>query len=486
MQNQVVAAIKTASRYPDRVPYSPDQYFPELPFDDVAPDKSNHVYTAVRNLLYRLGLDKRNYGKQSWNPLGEIIHPGNSILIKPNMVKEAHLDKAEDFEYIITHGSVLRAICDYVLIALKGKGIIVFADSPETDADFDLICSRNGLSELVKFYKNNVNNISFHLLDLRKEKWFKNDGVIIKKEPLEGDPRGYVKIPLNEQSEFIDHNFNGDYYGATYDRKETQRHHHKNVHEYLISSTVLDSDVIINVPKLKTHKKAGLTGCLKNLVGINGDKNWLPHHTEGHPNNGGDQFATDRLKSTLEYRLGSRIKSVTARFNKLSHLVKRFKPIGRKVFGSTEEVVRSGNWYGNDTVWRMIVDLNKILYFYDSKGRKRSSKRRMFCLVDAIIAGDKMGPLHPEPNHLGFLMGGRDPAIVDRLCARLVSFDYRRIPSIKQSFHVKNLPFTQKESDEIHVVSNVSEYNGEIRSFIPNPAERFNPHFGWKGHIEID
>ena len=58
-------------------------------------------------------------------------------------------------------------------------------------------------------------------------------------------------------------------------------------HEYLISRSAMDADVFINLPKLKTHKKVGVTLSLKNLVGINGDKNYLPHFCIGTPAEGG-------------------------------------------------------------------------------------------------------------------------------------------------------------------------------------------------------
>lgn len=51
------------------------------------------------------------------------------------------------------------------------------------------------------------------------------------------------------------------------------------------------ADVFINLPKMKVHKKTGVTLSLKNLVGINADKNWLPHYSGGSPRNGGDQFS---------------------------------------------------------------------------------------------------------------------------------------------------------------------------------------------------
>ena len=34
----------------------------------------------------------------------------------------------------------------------------------------------------------------------------------------------------------------------------------------------IEANVVINVPKLKSHKKACVTGALRDLVGINGNK----------------------------------------------------------------------------------------------------------------------------------------------------------------------------------------------------------------------
>lgn len=486
MLNNKIAVIKTDPIYPRSVAFSPGESFPEYPFEWHDTNESNNVYSAVRKLLHRLDLDKVNFGKPCWNPLGMLVNEGDTVVIKPNMVKESHLDKPSDFEYIITHGSILRAICDYVIIALRGRGRIIFADSPETDADFSLICERNGLYSILGFYKKHVRDIDIEIMDLRKEHWIKKDGVIISKNKLSGDPSGYTCVSLNGASEFVDHSLNGDYYGATYDRHETQHHHHNGIHEYLLSSTVLDCDVIINVPKLKTHKKAGLTCCLKNLVGLNGNKNWLPHHTEGNPQTGGDQFPSSNLKSVTEHRLGAIIKTVVHRYHLLTYMAWLLKPFGRMVFGSTEKIVRSGNWYGNDTVWRMIVDLNKCLFHFNSRGRMNISKRKVFCIVDAIIAGDNMGPMHADPKPIGLLIGGFDPVSVDRACARIVGFDYRKIPSIKQSYMVREMSFTCNESDKIRIVSNAQKLNGDLESIVPDLEMRFAPHFGWKGHIEID
>jgi len=481
--SNTVAVIKIDTSYPQETPYHPSIRYPEYQFEEIS-NKENQVYNGVRDGLIRLGLDKNNFGNISWNPLGEIIRPGDTILIKPNMVKESHLDKPDDYEYVITHGSTIRAICDYAIISLSGKGKIIFADSPETDANFDLICERNGLMQIISYYKEKFSGIEFKLIDLRTEQWIKKDGVIIKRWKLNGDPEGYTIIPLNEDSEFIDHVSNKDYYGATFDKSETQEHHHGNVHEYLISSSVLSSDVIINIPKLKTHKKSGITCCLKNLVGIIGDKNWLPHHTEGTPKRGGDQFADNSLTSSIEHSLLRKIKLFSKEYKLVNQLFGRYKKYGRVIFGSTEKVVRSGNWYGNDTVWRMILDLNKTAFFFDKTGNLQAKKRKIVCLVDAVLAGENIGPLNPDCKKAGLLFLGFDPAAIDRVCAEIMGFDFQKIPSIRQAFLIKRLPFVNSTFNDIYIVSNIDTFSGKIDSFQFDPRLHFEPHFGWKGHIE--
>ena len=77
-------------------------------------------------------------------------------------------------------------------------------------------------------------------------------------------------------------------------------HQHAGRHEYAISRSPLEADVFISIPKLKTHKKCGITVNLKGLVGINANKNWLPHYSFGAPEDGGDQFDKGSLKTKFE------------------------------------------------------------------------------------------------------------------------------------------------------------------------------------------
>ena len=51
----------------------------------------------------------------------------------------------------------------------------------------------------------------------------------------------------------------------------------------LALASSLGADAVINIPKLKTHKKSGVTLALKSCIGLTNEKYWLPHYTEGSP-----------------------------------------------------------------------------------------------------------------------------------------------------------------------------------------------------------
>ena len=56
---------------------------------------------------------------------------------------------------------------------------------------------------------------------------------------------------------------------TNYDPAILKQHHTENKHEYYISDYLLNADCVINMPKPKSHRKAGVTIALKNLIGIN-------------------------------------------------------------------------------------------------------------------------------------------------------------------------------------------------------------------------
>src|SRR5262249_37300955 len=170
----------------------------------------------------------------------------------------------------------------------------------QTDSSFQTLSSYCELPALLTRWQKDFPGIQFGLLDLRPEEWQAVEGVTVAKTKLPGDPLGQTHVSLDGASEFVGYAGQGRLYGASYDMAETNERHHGQRHEYLLCRTPMEADVFINLPKLKTHKKVGLTCALKNLVGINANKNWLPHHTEGSPEDGGDQFPRATAKGRIE------------------------------------------------------------------------------------------------------------------------------------------------------------------------------------------
>lgn len=76
-----------------------------------------------------------------------------------------------------------------------------------------------------------------------------------------------MEIDLHKDSLLSDKK-NKQYFGADYDVKQLRTLHNEENNIYHIAKSVLEADVVINLPKLKTHRLAGMTGALKNLVGI--------------------------------------------------------------------------------------------------------------------------------------------------------------------------------------------------------------------------
>ncbi len=478
----VAAHWEGDAKYPANSPFHPHTAYPEYAMKAIG--GQNAVYQGVRNLLHLLGLDEENYGTAAWNPFGSLIRSGDRVIIKPNLIGHAHRYDRSQWEQVITHGSVVRAVADYVLIALKGKGEIWIADGPQLDADWSEILRRTGLDKVVEWYNAN-GSVPVRLLDLRDEREDMRGDVLYGTYPLPGDPNGSTEVNLAARSRFADREGLGRYYGANYDQKETNYHHSEGRHEYRISKTVTTANVFINLPKVKTHKKVGVTLSLKNLVGINTGRNWLPHHTDGEPANGGDQFPVASTRNRSE-RLGVRkLERLTSSYPQLFAPVYRLaKRVATPFWGHTRETIRSGNWHGNNTAWRMVQDINRCFFYSDGKSYPTAQPKRYFTLLDGIVAGEKDGPAAPDRMDAGFLIGGFNPVAVDCATARLMGFDPMKIPALRESFAPSDLPLAPFAYGEITIASNRTEWRRKITDIKDGDTLHFKPHFGWTGSIE--
>src|SRR5690554_902172 len=131
MNNEYFVAIsKETGNYNTIAPFHPDEKYPE--YDGEISNLKNPAFRAVRKNFYLMGLDKDNYNTSEWNPLKDLIKPGDSVFIKPNLVTHEYgrknSDKKGDVFSVITHPSVVRAVAEYVAIALKGSGEIIIGD----------------------------------------------------------------------------------------------------------------------------------------------------------------------------------------------------------------------------------------------------------------------------------------------------------------------------------------------------------------------
>jgi hypothetical protein len=258
------------------------------------------------------------------------------------------------------------------------------------------------------------------------------------------------------------------------------RTHAPGKHQYLIAREVLEADVIVNLPKLKTHKKAGVTCALKNLIGINGNKEYLPHHRVGGARQGGDCYpGGSRVKRALEYSLDRQNMAESFAAARLwSDIAVNLDRAARL---TVDGLGVEGSWSGNDTIWRTCLDLNRILLYGTADGAMAADpQRRVFHIVDAVVAGHGDGPLSPQPLGLGMILAGQNAPAVDWVGAALLGYDPSRIPVVREAFGKFSWPLTSSGVSDVLLKGDLGSGPADesMRNFVP-PASVTYP-IGWR------
>jgi uncharacterized protein (DUF362 family) len=475
-----------------RPPWGPGKGFPEIERllgDAAAEGAENPAYAGVRAALYALGLDEARFGGPDWNPLGALVARGGRVVLKPNFIR--HWNPAPDGspQSLITHGAVIRAMADYAWLAVGPEGSVSVAEAPQHDCDFARVSALAGLDAVARFYETTL-GADFPVLDLRQEAVSYRDGVIVERRALAGDPLGYRVVDLGTESFFHGSGLDPERLrGADYDPGPTSAHHRGGRNEYLLSESVLRADLVVNLPKLKTHKKTGVTLALKNLVGINGDKNWLPHHTVGSVAEGGDEYPGDALVDGARSRAAEWARRWLAR-GRARGLLRVARRAEHAVRG--DAFVRAGNWYGNDTTWRMVLDLNRCLYYSDRQGLRLDAPapvRRVLSVLDGIVAGEGEGPLAPRDRPLGVVLAATDPLALDLVALRLMGFDERRVAKVREALRDggRRIGAARGPEDVRVVECDARRFEAVEKPLAACAAERpFLAHPGWRGHVERD
>jgi len=427
------------------------------------------VAALVNRAIRAAGLGEANPAA----PLADIISPGSTVLLKPNWVLDVNHSKA-GMECMVTHPTVLLAALDEVMKARPGR--VIIGDAPIQ------MCK---LGQIITD-------------DLRVRVAARatcpSDIVDFRRTVAESQDMGTgVRTAVRDQSRYVLFNLGSDsllepvstsarrFRITNYDPRLLAETHGPGHHQYLVCREAFEADVVIGLPKLKTHRKAGLTGALKNLVGINGNKDFLPHHRRGSVEEGGDCYG--RRSLTL-----NGVEEALDRAN--MHIGEpeytRWYDLAMKIWRRQDRRAPTqveGSWHGNDTVWRTVLDLNRLLQYGRADGTLSDTRmRRVFSLTDAIVAGEKEGPLAPSPRVLGCVTFSSSSPFADLVHAALMGFDGQRLPVVREGFGRFRYPLTSRPAADARVSADgVLMTLEEAASAL---GQRFEAPATWAGHIE--
>ena len=460
--------------YPERPPFSPSEGYPEYPFTEIGRE-DNPVYRKVRQVLVDARLDEAHVGQPTWNPLGRYVRPGSCVFVLCNFVYHRRpLETEADFQAKCIHGSVLRALIDYVYIATGPEGVIEFGNAPLQSCQWPKVLSDAGADGLGGFYANQ--GVSVVARDLRL--FTSEGGALGSPRHRYGNPEDAVTFDLAEASRLAEVSQGDGPYGRPrvrdYDPDRTELFHAGTSHKYVINEAVLRADTVISLPKLKMHEKVGLTCALKGLVGAVAHKDCLAHHRFGAPKRGGDEFP-------------NRVAAVTplAHFHDWLNRRPPDAPLQRTM-GRMQSVVSAvlrrlgvtlgGAWHGNDTAWRMVHDLYRILQFGDREGAIRDDvQRKHIVLVDGIVAGEGDGPLAPRPANCGALIFSDDLLTADRVAWRLMGYGPEALKLLR------SLDGADSGGDTAILRSNGEKLKeADVQPVLGRP---FRPPRGWRSHL---
>lgn len=345
---------------------------------------------------------------------------GKKIMLKPNWVKHSTIESDEIC--LRTHDNFLLAALTYILKRKPAK--VLIGDAPIQGCKWEIMIS-TAFKEKVR-QLSEAHGIPVVVQDFRRTTF----------DPSLNNPNREI----NPLTEYVIMDLGKDSYLEPITQRDRQvfrvtdynpdrftESHAPGVHKYCITKELFDADIVISLPKVKTHQKAGITAALKNIVGLNGDKDFLPHHRIGGTGYGGDCYpGNNRLRYWSELAMDF----ANRRQGKWSYwLGQKFSSLlWRLSFPGKEHHLAAG-WHGNDTTWRMVMDLNKIVVFGSSDGTLiEHPQRQLFSLCDGIIGGQGDGPLKPEPLALGVVTFTNHSAINDVALAQLMGFQPERIP----------------------------------------------------------
>lgn len=376
------------------------------------------------NLYDDLGLLQGAVRDLLFSHLAEKDFEDKKVVLKPNFVKQN--EKPWDKVCLFTHPNLILATLK-VILECHPESIVV-GDAPIQDCHWEKMLQQD-------FY-DSVKSLSeeFHVpisvRDFRKVIFDSSTNTFGKSSRTDDD---YLIFDVAKRSWLEPITTDKHSFRVTnYDPDRMKLSHSKGMHKYCVAKEIFDADIVITMPKTKTHRMACLTNSLKILVGMNGDKDYLPHHRIGSRDEGGDCYKDySPLRSLAERLLDFANRHRGAFFFlPVRYLVAVFWRISRPNKGES----MAATWYGNDTVWRMVMDLNVIATYGKKDGTLSDSPQRtLYTLCDAIVGGQNDGPLYPDPLPSGVLFFSNDPFLSDEIAGYLFKLDLDKIPLLREA-----------------------------------------------------
>ena len=243
-----------------------------------------------------------------------------------------------------------------------------------------------------------------------------------------GDPVGYTQIDLGDSSAFSTYSGNWEL-SSLEGRVDTHGPHSA---RYFVSSTALSSSLLINLFKPSTNQWLGMAGAIASFLGLTEEPGKVPVFSRGKPSKGGDEC-----------------------------------PEEEKDCSSV-----SGKWWGNDTLWRSILDVARAVLFYDYDGNLRQEPRKVLFFADMVEALD---------NSPGLILASGNPVALDCVLSRLIGFKWLNLPLILGSLSDSSFALFKGKCGDVKLVSEDIFLGGNFEEISPmlSPTE---PE-GWEGKL---
>jgi len=349
---------------------------------------------------------------------------GKRVMLKPNWVK--HSANEADEICLCTNDQFILALLEVVLECKPAS--VLIGDAPIQGCNWDKVVTAELLAKIADLSEKH--KIPVIVKDFRRRVFNPDkNNPVMDRNPLSE----YIIFDLEKRS-FLEPITTADknlFRVNDYHPDRLAESHRPGVHKYCITKELFDADIVISVPKVKSHQKTGITAALKNLVGVNGDKDYLPHHRVGSVDNGGDCYPNKNIfrtlaESCLDFANRHQGEKVYWFARKLTSILWRFsRPNAMHNLGAA--------WHGNDTTWRMVFDLNLITIYGTADGKiSDTPQRQLFSLCDGIVGGQGNGPLFPEPLELGVISFTNHSGMNDKALALLMGFDTSKITMLRE------------------------------------------------------